>query len=132
LLFGQQSFVVRASAIALPALAQRPSPKLAVASAGVAPVVEFQGGVSSFETLLYGNQSMDSAVVRKHSLVLQDQIPVSSLHTIAVGSTTAVGSQSSLPARASGVRRRLMANTLAAQATASPHDAASLTGAERL
>jgi outer membrane protein OmpA-like peptidoglycan-associated protein len=67
----------------------------------------------------------------KRYLVTQDQIPVYRLHTVALGNVPAGDSELSQPVKASSVRIRLMENSLAAQAAASPHDAASLTGAER-
>jgi hypothetical protein len=67
----------------------------------------------------------------KRYLVTQDQIPVYRLHTIALGNTPVADSNESQFVKVNSVRIRLMENSLAAQATASPHDAASLTGAER-
>jgi outer membrane protein OmpA-like peptidoglycan-associated protein len=67
----------------------------------------------------------------KRYFVTQDQIPVYRLHTIALGNTPVADSSESQFVKVSSVRIRLMENSLAAQATASPHDAASLTGAER-
>ena len=67
----------------------------------------------------------------KRYLVTQDQIPVYRLHTIALGNTPVADSYTSQFVKANSVRIRLMENSLAAQASASPHDAASLTGAER-
>ena len=67
----------------------------------------------------------------KRYLVTQDQIPVYRLHTVALGNAPAAGSEEARPVKASSVCIRLMENSLAAQAAASPHDAAALTGAER-
>ncbi|MFZ1086015.1 MAG: flagellar motor protein MotB [Terracidiphilus sp.] len=67
----------------------------------------------------------------KRYFVTQDQIPVYRMHTIALGNTPVADSNESQFVKANSVRIRLMENSLAAQASASPHDAASLTGAER-
>ncbi len=67
----------------------------------------------------------------KRYLVTQDQIPVYRLHTLALGNLPGAGTDEVKPAKTSSVHIRLMENSLAAQAAASPHDAASLTGAER-
>ena len=67
----------------------------------------------------------------KRYLFTQDQIPVYRLHTIALGNTPVADSNMSQFVKVNSVRIRLMENSLAAQASASPHDAASLTGAER-
>ncbi len=64
-------------------------------------------------------------------LVTEHEIPIYRLHTVALGNAPAAGEEQTRHAIASNVRIRLMENSLAAQEVASPHDAASLTGAER-
>jgi len=72
----------------------------------------------------------------KRYLVTEHQIPVYRLHTVALGnapiaSTTASETETPQKVRASSVHIRLMENSLAAREASSPHDSASLTGAER-
>jgi len=129
---GQQALVELKPTSVPPTLAQQqPSPKFAAVFCGAAPKEELEGRVSLIEAMLNCNQPIDSVVEVKHCLVLQDQIPVYLSHTGTVDNTFSLRSQQSQAVRASSVYSGWMANTLAAQATTSPHDAASLTGAER-
>jgi len=66
----------------------------------------------------------------KRYLVTQHEIPVYRLHTVALGNAPAEGSDETR-SKTSNVHIRLMENSLAAQEASSPHDAPSLTGAER-
>jgi hypothetical protein len=50
---------------------------------------------------------------------------------VALGNARDASDEDAKPIRASSVHIRLMENSLAAQASASPHDAASSTGSER-
>lgn len=74
----------------------------------------------------------------KRYLVIEHQIPVYRLHAVALGNApvetpgAAAGDEKSQHAKVnSSVHIRLMENSLAAQGEASPHNAASLSGAER-
>jgi hypothetical protein len=69
----------------------------------------------------------------KRYLVTEHQIPVYRMHAVALGNAqaAATGDETSKPVKVKSVHVRLMENSLAAQGTAPPHDAASLTGAER-
>jgi outer membrane protein OmpA-like peptidoglycan-associated protein len=67
----------------------------------------------------------------KRYFVTDHQIPVYRLHTVSLGNAPIASAEESKPARTSTVHIRLMENSLAARESASPHDAASLTGAER-
>jgi outer membrane protein OmpA-like peptidoglycan-associated protein len=66
-------------------------------------------------------------------LVTEHQIPVYRMHFVALGNAevASTGDESSRPVRTSDVRIRLMENSLAAQGTAPPQGADSLSGAER-
>ncbi len=66
-------------------------------------------------------------------LVTEHEIPVYRMHSVALGNAVvASDDEQARPARRhSNVQVRLMENSLAAQDAESPHDAASLTGAER-
>jgi len=79
------------------------------------------------------SQRLAEAVERY--LVEEHQIPVYRLHAVALGNAQVVAAsdqqQDAGPVRHSSVQVRLMENSLAAQGSASPHDAASSTGAER-
>jgi len=69
----------------------------------------------------------------KRYLVTQHQIPVYRLHSVALGNArdAAAGDEDTKPVRISSVDIRLMENSLAAQGSAPPPNAASSTGAER-
>jgi outer membrane protein OmpA-like peptidoglycan-associated protein len=67
----------------------------------------------------------------KRYLVTQHEIPVYRLHSVALGNAPLADAEGSRRTKTSSVRIRLMENSLAAREAASPHDAASLTGAER-
>jgi outer membrane protein OmpA-like peptidoglycan-associated protein len=84
-----------------------------------------------------GIQSSDrlAASVMRY-LVTEHQIPVYRMHSVAMGNVqvaSTVGDEDAKPARVrkGSVHIRLMENSLAAQGSAPPHDAASSTGAER-
>ena len=84
-----------------------------------------------------GIQSSDrlAASVMRY-LVTEHQIPVYRMHSVAMGNVqvaSAAGDEDAKPARVrkGSVHIRLMENSLASQGSASPHDAASSTGAER-
>jgi outer membrane protein OmpA-like peptidoglycan-associated protein len=82
-------------------------------------------------TGIQNSQRLAEAV--KRYLVTEHQIPVYRLHSVALGNArdAAAGSEVTKPVRSSSVQIRLMENSLAAQEIAPPHDAASLSGAER-
>jgi len=82
-------------------------------------------------TGIQNSQRLAEAV--KRYLVTEHQIPVYRLHSVALGNAkdVAAGSEDSKPVRTSSVQIRLMENSLAAQEATPPHDAASLSGAER-
>jgi len=67
----------------------------------------------------------------KRYLVTEHQIPVYRLHTVALGNAPVVIEEETQKVKASSVHIRLMENSLAAREASSPHDTASLTGAER-
>ncbi|HEY1767728.1 MAG TPA: OmpA family protein [Terracidiphilus sp.] len=71
----------------------------------------------------------------KRYLVTEHQIPVYRLHSVALGNAqeSTPGDENAKPmrVRSSSVHLRLMENSLAAQASASPQSAAASTGAER-
>ena len=73
----------------------------------------------------------------KRYLVTEHQIPVYRLHTLALGNAPIASSTANEDethpekVRVSSVHIRLMENSLAAREVSSPHDTASLTGAER-
>lgn len=78
-------------------------------------------------------QSARLAEAVKRYLVIEHQIPVYRLHSLAFGNVKGAGTgdDDSKPVKTSSVRVRLMENSLAAQGSAPPHDSASLNGAER-
>jgi len=80
---------------------------------------------------IQNSQKLASAVERY--LVTEHQIPVYRLHYVAMGNAqmASTGDEDAKPMHLSNVHIRLMENSLAAQDTASPHDATSSTGAER-
>jgi outer membrane protein OmpA-like peptidoglycan-associated protein len=80
---------------------------------------------------IQNSQKLASAVERY--LVTEHQIPVYRLHYVALGNAqvASTGDEDAKPVHLSSVHIRLMENSLAAQDTASPHDAGSSTGAER-
>jgi outer membrane protein OmpA-like peptidoglycan-associated protein len=67
----------------------------------------------------------------KRYLVTEHQIPVYRLHTVGLGNAPIVNEEETQKVKASSVHVRLMENSLAAREASSPHDSASLTGAER-
>ena len=67
----------------------------------------------------------------KRYLVIENNIPVYRLHSVAFGNAQNAADRRNRPVRTSSVHVRLMENSLAAQGAASPHDDASLNGAER-
>jgi len=91
-------------------------------------IVEIEGhSPPSGAAGIQNSQRMAEAV--KRCLVIDNNIPVYRLHSVALGNAqnAAVGE----PAKSGSVHVRLMENSLAAQAAPSPHDDASLNGAER-
>jgi outer membrane protein OmpA-like peptidoglycan-associated protein len=78
---------------------------------------------------IQSSQRLADAV--KRYLVTEHQIPVYRLHSVALGNAKAADQEEAKPVRTSSVQIRLMENSLAAQGAASPHDAASLSSAER-
>ena len=93
-------------------------------------VLEIEGHSPQASTAGIQNSGRLAEAVKRY-LVTEDQIPVYRLHTVALGNAPAAGSEETKPAKSSSVSVRLMENSLAAREVASPHDAASLTGAER-
>jgi outer membrane protein OmpA-like peptidoglycan-associated protein len=93
-------------------------------------VLEIEGHSPQASTAGIQNSGRLAEAVKRY-LVTEDQIPVYRLHTVALGNAPAPGSEETKPAKTSSVSIRLMENSLAAREVASPHDAASLTGAER-
>lgn len=96
-------------------------------------IVEVEG----YSTLA-GNNGIQSSrrlteAVNRY-LVVEHEIPVYRLRTVALGNAPVTGmdsdSDETRPVKVSCVRIRLMENTLAAQEDASPHGVASATGAE--
>jgi outer membrane protein OmpA-like peptidoglycan-associated protein len=75
------------------------------------------------------SQRLNEAV--KRYLVTTHQIPVYRLHSVALGNAKAADQENVKMAKNNSVQIRLMENSLAAQGAASPHDASSLSGAER-
>jgi len=67
----------------------------------------------------------------KRYLVVDHDIPVYRLHAVALGNAHGQADTDDKPVKTSTVHIRLMENSLAAQEEASPHGAASSTGAER-
>lgn len=93
-------------------------------------VLEIEG----YSPLAGGNGIQSSrrlAEAVKRYLVVEHEIPVYRLHSVALGNAPFASSDSeeSKPVKASCVRIRLMENTLAATEDASPHDTASVSGA---
>ncbi|MDR3726297.1 MAG: OmpA family protein [Terracidiphilus sp.] len=78
---------------------------------------------------IQSSQRLNEAV--KRYLVTEHQIPVYRLHSVALGNAKTADEENVKLAKNSSVQIRLMENSLAAQGAASPHDAASLSGAER-
>jgi hypothetical protein len=80
---------------------------------------------------IQSSQRLAEAV--KRYLVTEHQIPVYRLHSVALGNAQAMATdkEESKPSHVSVVYIRLMENSLAAQGTASPHDAISSDGAGR-
>jgi len=80
---------------------------------------------------IQNSERMAEAV--KRCLVVDNNIPVYRLHSVALGNAqpVAAGEAAGKPASAGSVHLRLMENSLAAQAAASPHGDAALIGAER-
>jgi outer membrane protein OmpA-like peptidoglycan-associated protein len=93
-------------------------------------VLEIEGHSPQASTAGIQNSGRLAEAVKRY-LVTEDQIPVYRLHTVALGNAPAAGAEETKPAKSSSVSIRLMENSLAAREVASPHDAASLTGAER-
>jgi outer membrane protein OmpA-like peptidoglycan-associated protein len=78
---------------------------------------------------IQSSQRLNEAV--KRYLVTTHQIPVYRLHSVALGNAKAPDQENVKMAKNNSVQIRLMENSLAAQGAASPHDASSLSGAER-
>jgi outer membrane protein OmpA-like peptidoglycan-associated protein len=78
---------------------------------------------------IQSSQRLADAV--KRYLVTEHQIPVYRLHSVALGNAKVADQEEAKSVRTSSVQIRLMENSLAAQGAASPHDAASLSSAER-
>ena len=71
------------------------------------------------------------AEVVKRYLVTEHDIPVYRMHAVALGNARSKDDGDNRPIHTSSVHIRLMENSLAAQGTASPQSAASLSGTER-
>jgi len=78
---------------------------------------------------IQSSQRLNEAV--KRYLVTEHQIPVYRLHSVALGNAKTADQENAKMAKNNSVQIRLMENSLAAQEGASPHDAASLSSAER-
>ncbi|MGC9158950.1 MAG: OmpA family protein [Terracidiphilus sp.] len=78
---------------------------------------------------LQSSSRMAEAVERY--LVTEHEIPIYRMHAVALGNARTADTEPTRSAPPSSVCIRLMENSLAAQDDAAPHDAASLTGAER-
>ena len=78
---------------------------------------------------IQSSQRLNEAV--KRYLVTEHQIPVYRLHSVALGNAKAADEENAEVAKSNSVQIRLMENSLAAQAGASSHDAASRSSAER-
>lgn len=81
-------------------------------------------------TGIQNSQRLAEAV--KRYLVTEHQIPVYRMHAVALGNVQVASADGdTAPVKTSSVHIRLMENSLAAQDNASPHGAASSTGAEQ-
>jgi outer membrane protein OmpA-like peptidoglycan-associated protein len=95
-------------------------------------IVEIEGHAPGAGSIgIQHSERLTEAV--KRYLVEEHQIPVYRLHAVALGNAqnAAAGEENAKPVKTSSVHIRLMENSLAAQGDASPHNAASLNGAER-
>jgi outer membrane protein OmpA-like peptidoglycan-associated protein len=78
---------------------------------------------------IQSSQRMAEAV--KRYLVTEHEIPVYRMHAVALGNARGQSDEDQKPIRISSVHIRVMANSLAAQESASPQNAPSENGAER-
>ncbi len=94
-------------------------------------IIELEGHSPAAGTAgIQSSQRMAEAI--KRYLVTEHQIPVYRMHAVALGNAQVASNEGdSTRVRTSSVHIRLMENSLAAQDAASPHGAASSTGAEQ-
>jgi len=93
-------------------------------------ILEIEGHSPLASTVGIQNSGRLAEAVKRY-LVTEHQIPVYRLHTVALGNAPVVIEEETQKVKASSVHIRLMENSLAAREASSPHDTASLTGAER-
>ncbi len=93
-------------------------------------ILEVEGHAPAAGSTGIQNSARLAEAVKRY-LVIDHDIPVYRLHAVALGNAHGQADADDKPVRTSTVHIRLMENSLAAQEEASPHGAASSTGAER-
>ena len=93
-------------------------------------ILEIEGHSPLASTTGIQNSGRLAEAVKRY-LVTEHQIPVYRLHTVGLGNAPIMNEEETQKVKASSVHVRLMENSLAAREASSPHDSASLTGAER-